>query len=133
RPSRQPNSLPSEARYVLPSAGMLSGRCCGPQRSGAPSSVGILVLGLRCSWCPGNAPMPVLIGLHALPPSVRWRGRDMPVEFLHGRPLSPEELEMIRQQIEEGFDNIAEVDPEIRGIVARNWPHLLEKLPPEED
>jgi hypothetical protein len=29
---------------------------------------------------------------------------------------------MIRQQIEEGFDNIAEVDPEIRGIVARNWP-----------
>jgi hypothetical protein len=31
---------------------------------------------------------------------------------------------MIRQQIEEGFDNIAEVAPEIRGIVARNWPHL---------
>jgi len=57
----------------------------------------------------------------------------MPVEFLHGRPLSPEDLEMIRQQIEEGFDNIAEADPEIRGIVARNWQHLLEKLPPEED
>jgi hypothetical protein len=56
-----------------------------------------------------------------------------PVEFLHGRPLSAEELEMIRQQIEEGFDNIAEVDPEIRGIVARNWPHLLEKLPPEDE
>jgi hypothetical protein len=34
----------------------------------------------------------------------------MPIEFLHGRPLSPEELEMLRQQIEEGFDNIAEVD-----------------------
>jgi hypothetical protein len=56
----------------------------------------------------------------------------MPVEFLHGRPLSAEELEMIRQQIEEGFDNITEVDAEIRSIVARNWPHLLSKLPPEE-
>ena len=56
----------------------------------------------------------------------------MPVEFLDGRPLGPEELELIRQQIEEGFDNISEVDPEIRGIVARNWPHLLETLPPEE-
>jgi len=41
-------------------------------------------------------------------------------EFLRGRPLSPEELEMLRQQIEKGFDNIAEVDDEIRGIVARN-------------
>jgi hypothetical protein len=57
----------------------------------------------------------------------------MPVEFLHGRALSPEELEMLRQQIEDGFENIAEVDDEIRGIVARNWPHLLSKLPPEED
>jgi hypothetical protein len=46
--------------------------------------------------------------------------------------LSPEELEMIRQQIEEGFDNIAEVDDEIRGIVARKWPHLLSKLPPQK-
>jgi len=57
----------------------------------------------------------------------------MPIEFLRGQPLSPEELEMIRQQIEEGFDNIAEVDDEIRGIVARNWPYLLEKLPPEDE
>jgi hypothetical protein len=66
------------------------------------------------------------------PPSIAgWA--HMPIEFLHGRPLSPEELEMIRRQIEEGFDNIAEVDPEIRGIVARNWPHLLSKLPPEGD
>jgi len=47
------------------------------------------------------------------------------MEFLRGRPLSPEELEMLRQQIEEGFDNIAEVDDGIRGIVARNWPHPL--------
>jgi hypothetical protein len=32
------------------------------------ASVGTLVLGLRCSWCPGSAPMPKLLGLHALPP-----------------------------------------------------------------
>jgi len=76
--------------------------------------------------------MPALTGLHALPRAARW-SKSMPVEFLHGRPLSADELEMIRQQIEEGFDNIAEVDAEIRGIVARNWPHLLEKLPPEDD
>jgi hypothetical protein len=35
------------------------------------ASVGILVLGLRCSWCPGSAPMPRLIGLFALPPVQR--------------------------------------------------------------
>src|SRR5215831_19370889 len=52
------------------------------------ASVGSLVLGLRCSWCPGNAPMPVLIGLHALPPAARWSKSVMPMEFLHGRPLS---------------------------------------------
>jgi hypothetical protein len=34
------------------------------------ASVGSLVLGLRCSWCPGSAPTPRIIGLHALPPSV---------------------------------------------------------------
>jgi hypothetical protein len=96
------------------------------------ASVGRLVLGLRCSWCPGNAPMPMLTGLHSLPPAAKW-SKSMPVEFLHGRPLTTDELEIIRQQIEEGFDNLAEVDPEIRGIVARNWPHLLSKLPPEDD
>ena len=56
----------------------------------------------------------------------------MPMEFLHGRPLSPEDLERIRQEIE-AFDNIDVIDDEIRGIVARNWPHLLSKLPPEGD
>jgi hypothetical protein len=35
------------------------------------ASVGTLVLGLRCSWCPANAPMPKLMGLFALPPSRR--------------------------------------------------------------
>jgi hypothetical protein len=31
------------------------------------ASVGSLVLGLRCSWCPGSAPMPKIAGLHAMP------------------------------------------------------------------
>jgi hypothetical protein len=35
------------------------------------ASVGTLVLGLRCSWCPGSAPMPKLLGLFTLPPA-RW-------------------------------------------------------------
>jgi hypothetical protein len=56
----------------------------------------------------------------------------MPIEFLHGRPLSPEELEMIRRKIE-ALDDIGAVDGEIRAIVARNWPHLLSKLPPEDE
>ena len=56
----------------------------------------------------------------------------MPMEFLHGHPLSPEELEMFRQRIE-ALDDIGAVDEEIRGIVARNWPYLLSKLPPEEE
>jgi len=34
------------------------------------------------------------------------------------------ELKMLREQIEEGFDNIAEVGDEIRAILARNWPYL---------
>jgi hypothetical protein len=34
------------------------------------ASVGSLVLGLRCSWCRGSAPMPVIRGLHRLPPAV---------------------------------------------------------------
>jgi hypothetical protein len=33
------------------------------------ASVGTLVLGLRCSWCPGSAPMPKILGLHAFPPA----------------------------------------------------------------
>jgi hypothetical protein len=35
------------------------------------ASLGSLVLGLRCSWCPGSAPMPVLAGLHVGPPAAR--------------------------------------------------------------
>jgi hypothetical protein len=57
----------------------------------------------------------------------------MPTEYLDGQPLSPEELEAIRMQLEAGFDTIDAVHPDIRGIVARNWPHLLSKLPAEPD
>jgi hypothetical protein len=55
----------------------------------------------------------------------------MPMEFCQGRPLEPEELEAIRRQIEQ-FDTIEAIDPEMRGIVVRNWPHLVSKLPAED-
>jgi hypothetical protein len=35
------------------------------------ASVGSLVLGLRCSWCRGSAPVPVLIGLYSVPPAAK--------------------------------------------------------------
>ena len=57
----------------------------------------------------------------------------MRMEFLHGRLLSREELEFLRREIEKGFDGIGDVDDEIRAIVARNWPDLVSKLPPEEN
>jgi hypothetical protein len=33
------------------------------------ASVGNLVLGLRCSWCPGSARIPAITRLHACPPA----------------------------------------------------------------
>jgi hypothetical protein len=39
------------------------------------ASVGSLVLGLRCTWCGGCAPMPRIIGLHRLPPSIAEGGK----------------------------------------------------------
>jgi len=53
----------------------------------------------------------------------------MPIEFF-GRLLEPDELDTIRQQIE-GFGFVEVVDPDVRGIVKCNWPHLLPKLPPK--
>ena len=50
-------------------------------------------------------------------------------EILHGERLSPDDLDIIREQIEVGFEDIEVIDPEIRGIVERNWPHLVSKLP----
>ena len=53
-------------------------------------------------------------------------------QFMFGRPLSPEELEMLHKQIE-SQDDITAVDDDVRGIVERNWPHLLSKLPPRDE
>ncbi|MCK1402038.1 hypothetical protein IVB45_17455 [Bradyrhizobium sp. 4] len=55
----------------------------------------------------------------------------MKMEFYQGQPLDPDQLEALRMQIE-SFDSIEVIDPEIRGIVERNWPHLVAKLPPED-
>jgi hypothetical protein len=41
------------------------------------------------------------------------------MEFLQGRPLSPEELDLIRQQLE-GMDDVTAIDPEVRAIVEPN-------------
>jgi hypothetical protein len=54
----------------------------------------------------------------------------MAIELLHGRALRPHELQAIRTELER-ISSIAVVDRELRAIVARNWPHLLSKLPPE--
>jgi hypothetical protein len=56
----------------------------------------------------------------------------MTTEFMFGRPLSPEQLEFIRTQIE-AMDDIGAVTDEVRGIVERNWPHLVSKLPPKDE
>jgi hypothetical protein len=42
--------------------------------------------------------------------------------------LSAEELEQIRRFIEE--TDIDEINGEMRALVEKNWPWLLEKLPP---
>jgi hypothetical protein len=44
----------------------------------------------------------------------------------------PDELERLRLEIE-SFDDISVISEEIRGIIKRNWPHLLAKLPPDLD
>jgi hypothetical protein len=39
------------------------------------ASVGSLVLDLKCGWCPGSAPMPRLLGLSQLAPSISDKAR----------------------------------------------------------
>ena len=51
---------------------------------------------------------------------------------MFGRPLSPEELEMLRQQIEPK-DDITAIADGVRSIVERNWPHLVAKLPSRDE
>jgi hypothetical protein len=53
------------------------------------------------------------------------------MEFFRGKELSPADLEQLRREIE-SFDSIEVADDELRGIIKRNWPHLLAKLPPED-
>jgi hypothetical protein len=68
----------------------------------------------------------------ATAPSVPYpKAGPMPMEFMVGRPPSPEELELIRSQIE-SMDKIEAVSDEVRRIVERNWPHLVSMLPPED-
>ncbi|MGY4333298.1 hypothetical protein ACVWWG_007715 [Bradyrhizobium sp. LB7.2] len=55
----------------------------------------------------------------------------MPIEVYQGQVLDPDQLEALRIEIEK-FDTIEEVDPELRGIIERNWPHLVAKLPPDD-
>ncbi|MCK1407665.1 hypothetical protein [Bradyrhizobium sp. 76] len=55
----------------------------------------------------------------------------MPIEIYQGHVLEPHQLEELRVQLE-AFDTIEEVDAEMRGIIQRNWPHLVAKLPPED-
>jgi hypothetical protein len=55
----------------------------------------------------------------------------MPMEFYQGRPLEPEELEAIRQQIEQ-FDTIEAIDPEMRGSSSATgrtwWPSCRQRM-----
>ena len=51
------------------------------------------------------------------------------MELMFGRPA---ELEMLREQIE-SVDDITAIGDEVRGIVGRNWAHLVSKLLPWED
>ncbi|MET4294772.1 ferredoxin-fold anticodon binding domain-containing protein [Bradyrhizobium sp. LB1.3] len=55
----------------------------------------------------------------------------MLIEIYKGQVLDPDQLEALRVKIE-SFDTIQEVDAEMRGIIERNWPHLVAKLPPED-
>lgn len=55
----------------------------------------------------------------------------MPIEVYKGHVLEPDQLEELRVHLEE-FGTIDHVDAELRGIIERNWPHLVAKLPPED-
>ena len=48
-------------------------------------------------------------------------------ETFHGRELSDEELEVLRQQVD-SFESLEEIDPEIREIIRRRWPDLFSRL-----
>jgi hypothetical protein len=86
-----------------------------------------MTLSHLCGKLPSTWERCAIIG--AAPAGVRKAG--LPKEFMFGRPLGPEELEIIRSQIE-AMDDITAIDDELRGLVERNRPHLRSKLPPED-
>ncbi len=53
-----------------------------------------------------------------------------PTPMLNGRELSPEQLEIIRRDLE-GFDEIDVAADDLRALIASQWPHLMTKLPPK--
>jgi hypothetical protein len=61
------------------------------------ASVGTLVLGLRCSWCPGSAPMPKLLGLYALPPGAGAPARPVRSDNRTSRQQSGGPLSEVQQ------------------------------------
>jgi hypothetical protein len=50
--------------------------------------------------------------------------------ILNGRELSPEELEIIRHDLE-SFDYADVAADDLRALIASEWPHLFAKLPPK--
>ena len=79
-----------------------------------------------CAWGDDGHKTIALVAEQYLEPAAKTKIAAM------GRPLSLEDPQKIRMEIE-AFDDIDVVGDEIRGIVARNWPHLLSKLPPEDE
>jgi hypothetical protein len=53
-----------------------------------------------------------------------------PKPMLNGRELRPEELEIIRRDLE-SFDTIDVATDDMRALIASEWPHLLAKLRPK--
>jgi hypothetical protein len=51
------------------------------------------------------------------------------VPTLAGHQLTPEDLALLRREIEGGFDSMGRVDDGLRSIVAEFMPDLLHKLP----
>lgn len=64
------------------------------------------------------------------PPEVVYHRPMAKTPMLDGRPLSDEELDFLRKQIEE-FDDIGAISDDLRAIVAERWPHLLVKIKPK--
>ena len=49
--------------------------------------------------------------------------------MLNGRETSPEQLEIIRRDLE-SFNSFDVATDELRALIASQWPHLIAKMPP---